>query len=181
MDFNSIKKALKQCCQLWQSKMLMTQKRPKKIATCGLLNSALHESLFGQQFSKDKIPFLQEDLGGYFYVKPDSDPIAQICQGEDDFTCCFGMWQWASMAAMSIYTQVWPQVGDGREKKVKHCEEEGEPPDDDVRRPQMRGVTRRQRRHLSSKLGWPKFLRTNTLFEVKMFLMCDSYLNWLLS
>ena len=73
------------------------------------------------------------------------------------------------MAAMSIYTQVWPQVGDGREKKVKHSEEEGEPPDDDERRPQMRGVTRRQRRHLSSKLGGPKFLRTNTLFEVDMF------------
>ena len=42
---------------------------------------------------------------------------------------------------VSIYTQVWPQVGDGREKKVKHSEEEGEPPDD-VRRPPMRGVTR---------------------------------------
>ena len=137
-------------------------KKAKKIATWGLLNSTLHESLFGQQFSKDKIPFLQEDLGGYFYVKPDSDPIAQICQGEDDFTCCFGMWQWASMAAMSIYTQVWPQVGDGREKKVKHSR--GEPPDDDERWPQMRGVTRRQRRHLSSKLGWPTFLCTNTWF-----------------
>ena len=134
-----------------------TEKRPKKLqhVVCSIL--LCMKAFLVSNLSKDKIPFLQEDLGGYFYVKPDSDPIAQICQGEDDFTCCFGMWQWASMAAMSIYTQVWPQVGDGREKKVKHCEEEGEPPDDDERRPQMRGVTRRQRRHLSSKLGWPKF------------------------
>ena len=58
------------------------------------MDFALHVSLFGKHsaiFSKDEILFLQEDLGGYFYVKPDSDPIAQICQGEDDFTCCFGM------------------------------------------------------------------------------------------
>ena len=94
-------------------------KRPKKLqhVVCSIL--LCMKVFLVSNLSKDKIPFLQEDLGGYFYVKPDSDPIAQICQGEDDFTCCFGMWQWASMAAMSIYTQVWPQVGDGREKKSK--------------------------------------------------------------